>query len=559
MLQPVPAAAAASETVRPSRAERLKTVFEAPSQDNLDKDSPRTNAACSKLRGAASDLIAWSVQPYNVDVELPDSDDEDNIKNGEADKEPVAKLTMREKLRKLVTSNGFEAMSCTLISINLIFLGVQADCQKGCSSFTVAMIGTLDESFTALFLVEWCLCVAAHGTSYFSTASNWLDTFIVWVVGVFLLWIAPLVFGAEGLAAFQAIRAIRGMRSLRSFRVLRHFQSFRMLLTGFLGTIFTLAACILMIFLTDLTFGIISVDIIGRDSRWGTAPEGTAAWYFQNGLIQASLTMSRFIFSDNAVSLIEELQETQPFIWIYCFAFMAIAAYVILNLVTATICDKAQAIVNENEAERLFEMRMEEKRNMKDLKHIFEVLDEDGSGLVTTEEFDAAFEIQRCRDKFFLLGFEEEEMKQLFRVLDDDGQGELSVSEFLKGMAQVQGDADSKAMLVASKTMEKVKVAYEKVMGAKGGTASMELRQTIRAEPTLDEQLTSLESYAMARLDRIDELLRSFHAKADSFERKLRTIESLPPPPASSSPDGKAKSGDAEPADDETMMGTDDL
>ena len=51
---------------------------------------------------------------------------------------------------------------------------------------------------------EWCLCVAAHGTSYFSTASNWLDTFIVWVVGVFLLWIVPLVFGAEGLAAFQA-------------------------------------------------------------------------------------------------------------------------------------------------------------------------------------------------------------------------------------------------------------------------------------------------------------------------------------------------------------------
>ena len=60
----------------------------------------------------------------------------------------------------------------------------------------------------------------------------------------------------------------------------------------------------------------------------------------------------------------------------------------------------------------------------------------------------------------------------------------------------------------------------------------------------------------MARLDRIDELLRSFHAKADSFERKLRTIESLPPPPA---PDGKAKSGEAEPADDEIMMEMDEL
>eukprot|EP00913_Durusdinium_trenchii_P013934 g13083.t1 len=140
--------------------------------------------------------------------------------------------------------------------------------------------------------------------------------------------------------------------------------------------------------------------------------------------------MSRFIFSDNAVQLIEDLQVKQPYIWIYCFLFMAIAAYVILNLVTAVICDKAQMIVNENEAEKLFEMRMEEKKNMKDLKtlacnppnamsklvcssileprRIFQVLDEDGSGQVTTEEFDAAFEIPECRDKFFLLGFEEE-------------------------------------------------------------------------------------------------------------------------------------------------------
>ena len=81
--------------------------------------------------------------------------------------------------------------------------------------------------------------------------------------------------------------------------------------------------------------------------------------------------------------------------------------------------DKAQMIVNENEAEKLFEMRMEEKKNMKDLKtlacnppnamsklvcssileprRIFQVLDEDGSGQVTTEEFDAAFEIPECR------------------------------------------------------------------------------------------------------------------------------------------------------------------
>lgn len=36
--------------------------------------------------------------------------------------------------------------------------------------------------------------------------------------------------------------------------------------------------------------------------------------------------------------------------------------------------DKAQQIVNENEAEKLFEMRQEEKRNMKDLKNLGTIL-----------------------------------------------------------------------------------------------------------------------------------------------------------------------------------------
>lgn len=480
----------------------------------------------SRLCQYLSDFGRWLAQPYNVDIEPPDSDDERN--DGKQEEEVVQK-TWREKLQTVVVSNGFEATSCLFVTVNLAFLGVQANCRSTALALSPLFLSYPD-AFTTIFLIEWLLCVAAHGRSYFYSISNLLDTVIVWLFGVFLLWIAPLIFGAEGLAALQAIRAIRAMRSLRSFKVLRHFQSFRMLLTGVLGTIPTLSACILMIFLTDLTFGIISVDIIGRDPGWGLAASGTAAWYFQNGVLQASLTMSRFIFSDNAVQLIEDLQVKQPYFWIYCFLFMAIAAYVILNLVTAVICDKAQMIVNENEAEKLFEMRMEEKKNMKDLKRIFQVLDEDGSGQVTTEEFDAAFEIPECRDKFFLLGFEEEEMKQLFRVLDDDGEGELSVAEFLKGMAQVQGDCDSKSMLVATKSLEKVLLGFDKVAGSrtqKSVKPSLEdLGELV--EQNLSEWLDEIESLTFERLEEIDRHVKGMTLKADGFQKKLDIIESLP-------------------------------
>ena len=45
-----------------------------------------------------------------------------------------------------------------------------------------------------------------------------------------------------------------------------------------------------------------------------------------------------------------------------------------------------------------------------------------------------------------------------------------------------------------------VKVSYEKLIGTKGGTASMELGQTAREEPTLDDQLISLVSCLHAKL-----------------------------------------------------------
>ena len=55
------------------------------------------------------------------------------------------------------------------------------------------------------------------------------------------------------------------------------------------------------------------------------------------------------------------------------------------------------------------------------------------------------------RNKFLLLGFDEAEAKSLFKVLDADGEGDLSLKEFVRGMAEVKGEATAKGMLIAKK------------------------------------------------------------------------------------------------------------
>lgn len=62
---------------------------------------------------------------------------------------------------------------------------------------------------------------------------------------------------------------------------MKTFESFKMLLAGILGTATTLAACVALLAMVDLLFGILAIELIGNFEAWGNAPRGTAAWNFQ--------------------------------------------------------------------------------------------------------------------------------------------------------------------------------------------------------------------------------------------------------------------------------------
>lgn len=388
---------------------------------------------CDRFERLTREFTEWCTAPYIAEDD--EGDDESTAEETDQSKPKAAENLERPLLQRLVNSNGFEACSMMSIILCMFFLGADAACFT-CQDGTKVFYEVMNQLFVFAFLVEWCLRVAKDGKKYFLPlkAEHVLDTLIVWVCGVLLGWIIPLTLqDVKRSPITQSLNVLRSMRTLRFFAFLKNFDTFKMLLAGLLGTISTLAACVILLAMLDLLFGIIAIELIGRFEAWGLAERGTAAWNFQNGLIPSCMAMTRFIFWDNASDFLAELLEKQPYIWIFCFCYIAISAYVILNLVTAVICRKAQSMSQANLAERAKEVREEEKKTLKDLKNLFLKLDADGSGQVSFEEFDAAFRIPEIRYKFVVLGFDEEEAKRLFKVLDADGEGELSVSEFTKG------------------------------------------------------------------------------------------------------------------------------
>ncbi|CAE7256315.1 unnamed protein product [Symbiodinium necroappetens] len=195
----------------------------------------------------------------------------------------------RPVLDRIVNSNGFEASSMASIILCMFFLGADAACFPNCGVGMKDFYEVMNNVFVFLFLAEWILRVLKDGKAYFIPlkAEHVFDTLIVWVCGVLLGWVIPLTQDVQRSPITQSLNVLRSMRTLRFFNFLKTFESFKMLLAGILGTATTLAACVALLAMVDLLFGILAIELIGNFEAWGNAPRGP--WPFVTSSYQLSV------------------------------------------------------------------------------------------------------------------------------------------------------------------------------------------------------------------------------------------------------------------------------
>merc|ERR1719359_33664 len=111
-----------------------------------------------------------------------------------------------------------------------------------------------------------------------------------------------------------------------------------------------------------------------------------------------------------------------------------------MNLVTAIIVENAVATGNKDEHQALKLREKKQRSELKQLESLFQLMDADGSGTLSWDEFKDAFDDPEMSKKWKLLDFEPEECKDLFKLLDD-GDGEIETSEFFEGLAKMKGIA----------------------------------------------------------------------------------------------------------------------
>jgi len=328
------------------------------------------------------------------------------------------------------------------------------------------------ESFiTGFFLLEWMLRVTAYGCRYFRSVVNLIDTIIVWVVGVGIIWLwTPLIEHLEYTPPTDLDTAVRLVRLARLLRVLSAMKNLPMMdqLWMIVRGLFTssstfLAACLLIAY-TIFFFGMAGVEFIGKadfaDASALAKRNQEAFW----GLSNSMFTLTRVMQGDDALSVIIALLEQQPFIWIFFGLFIACTTMILLNLLTAVVCTEAFDISKADEEELGKQMKEKRAKVVKEMEDIFRGLDIDHDGEISLDEFAALFDIPGVRGKLARMGLPDTKLVQLFNLLDVAEEGSLDVQDFIQGVQEFEGNAMNKDLLLLDRGVDRVKHGMHRII-----------------------------------------------------------------------------------------------
>lgn len=156
--------------------------------------------------------------------------------------------------------------------------------------------------------------------------------------------------------------------------------------------------------------------------------------------------LSLFVSVTSGISWIELSDMVWAFggvYWCIFISFIFIMFFSVLNIVTGVVVDGAIQRRLADRTVRLSEEVERRKEFLHDLLDLLELLDEDGSGLISAEEWSHCLNSPSVASSIELLGISTNDTQVLFELLDVDGDRQITICELVEGFSRMRGNATS--------------------------------------------------------------------------------------------------------------------
>merc|ERR1719460_2386225 len=237
------------------------------------------------------------------------------------------------------------------------------------------------------------------------------------------------------------LRLFRLARLARMVRLLAQFKVLWMLVRGLLSGGFTMLYVSFLFLVLLYIFACIGVEIITQPHFLLTDAERAENLLYDSIVTESfesipitMLTLFRIAFGDSAGSTYIPMIKHRPILVVYFLVYIFFIGICLLNLVTAVIVETSLEQASQDKEHAKIHKAHVVKKTMPELRALFKGMDKDQDNQITLEEFGQC-DVEVQETLYHL--FQTDDLVELFEILDVDGGGSVSIDEFFDEMLRL--------------------------------------------------------------------------------------------------------------------------
>eukprot|EP00927_Polykrikos_kofoidii_P023899 TRINITY_DN21854_c0_g1_i1.p1 TRINITY_DN21854_c0_g1~~TRINITY_DN21854_c0_g1_i1.p1 ORF type:complete len:685 (-),score=104.97 TRINITY_DN21854_c0_g1_i1:26-2044(-) len=287
----------------------------------------------------------------------------------------------------------------------------------------------LDVAFVATYVLEIGLRVYVQRCNYFRCPCQVFDFALV------VLSLSDFIISRFHLELpnFPLLRIVRIARLSRAVRIMVRFPELHNIIKGFVSAMMAMIWGFAMIVLLLLIFAVVSVEMLHDKQHTIEFEDGSwcreafvSVWkvflmFFQN-----------LVAGDSWGKCAIPVILAQPGMFVIFAAALVCVQLGFTNLILSSIVESAATCRQEDLQLSAARRKKEEFACVQRLSEWTRLMDTDGSGEITIEEFLEGYDsIPAVKILLQVLDIERDDLSQLFCLMDKDGSGKLSYEEFM--------------------------------------------------------------------------------------------------------------------------------
>jgi hypothetical protein len=350
--------------------------------------------------------------------------------------------------RRWLRSSQFDVLVGVFILANMLLLmiGIQHDGSRNepgldrpHSSVIDDILHMFEHIFTAFFLLELILRLAADGVHFLHSIANFLDGLIV--LGSCLdTWVLPALKGSSNVVDLSLLRIFRLLRLakvLRVVRVMKFFGPLRVLIQAVFSSLGSLLWSMALLFLLEIIGAILFAQLLAsvindetrdlqlREKIWKSFGTMVRSWLtlFEITMAPGSFLQHRYLF-----------EEVNPLFVLLIICYVCFVTFAVIRIITALFL-KATLSASDQEARQ--ELTFTKKRRLEYAQRLCSCLEEDlCQARIDRDGLARLLTFKRFTNWLDDAGLTVNDTTRLFKALDN-GDGFVALDDFLAVISQI--------------------------------------------------------------------------------------------------------------------------